>query len=55
MHRHGDFNGKWELKDHHKNDDALMNAEGEAPKLEDSDIDMTMKSEDDDEFEDVVT
>lgn len=50
MHRHGDFNGKWELKDTLKTDDGLLNASGEAPKAEDSDIDM--KSEDDD-FEDV--
>lgn len=52
MHRHGDFNGKWELKEAFKlNDQKFMDAVGEAPKVEDSDIDM--KSEDEDDFEDV--
>lgn len=52
MHRHGDFNGKWELKDNLKvGDEELLNASGEAPKVEDSDIDM--KSEGEDDFEDV--
>lgn len=52
MHRHGDFNGKWELLDSYKvGDQKFMDATGEAPKIEDSDIDM--KSEDEDDFEDV--
>ncbi len=52
MHRHGDFNGKWELKEQYKvNDQKFMDATGDAPKMEDSDIDM--KSEGDDDFEDV--
>jgi len=52
MHRHGDFNGKWELKEQYKDlDQKYMAAEGEAPKEEESDIDM--KSEGDDDFEDV--
>ncbi|KAK5080520.1 hypothetical protein LTR70_008829 [Exophiala xenobiotica] len=52
MHRHGDFNGKWELREQYKDlDQKYMAAEGEAPKEEDSDIDM--KSEGDDDFEDV--
>ena len=52
MHRHGDFNGKWELKEAYMiNDQKFRDAIGEAPKVEDSDIDM--KSEDEDDFEDV--
>ena len=56
MHRQGDFNGKWELKETFKQDEALMNASGEAPELKDEDLsdgDVDMKSEGDDEFEDV--
>ncbi|KAK5073863.1 hypothetical protein LTS08_002037 [Lithohypha guttulata] len=55
MHRAGDFNGKWELKPDLKvDDDALLNALGEAPKMEESDMDMKSEGEDDD-FEDVDT
>lgn len=50
MHRAGDFNGKWELRDDLKSDALLLNAEGEAPNIEDSDVNMNT---DDDEFEDV--
>lgn len=50
MHRAGDFNGKWELREDFKSDASLLNAVGEAPKMEDSDIDM---KSDDDDFEDV--
>lgn len=55
MHRAGDFNGKWELKDEYKNKDAsLMNSVGAAPKAEDSDVEMKSDEDDDDEqFEDV--
>lgn len=53
MHRSGDFNGKWELKDSYKDDEALVNAAGEAPKLEDSDVDMKSEGDDDMDFEDV--
>lgn len=50
MHRAGDFNGKWELREDFKSDASLLNAVGEAPKMEDSDVDM---KSDDDDFEDV--
>ena len=53
MHRSGDFNGKWELKDIYKQDEALLNAAGEAPKLEESDVDMKSEGDDDIDFEDV--
>lgn len=56
MHRHGDFNGKWELKDNLKLDEGLLNASGEAPDMKDEDMsdgDVDMKSEGEDNFEDV--
>jgi transcription initiation factor TFIIF subunit beta len=59
MHKHGDFNGKWELKEEYKaQDDALLNPQGlEAPKQEDTDMDVSgMDDDEDDEdekFEDV--
>lgn len=53
MHRSGDFNGKWELKDVYKQDEELLNAAGEAPKLEESDVDMKSEGDDDMDFEDV--
>jgi transcription initiation factor TFIIF subunit beta len=57
MHKQGDWNGKWELKEAFKNDKLLENPRGiEAPKVEDSDIDPSGMDDDDDEdvkFEDV--
>jgi transcription initiation factor TFIIF subunit beta len=58
MHKHGDFNGKWELQDNYKaNDHALLHPEGlEAPKMEDSEMEASGMDDDDDEdekFEDV--
>lgn len=54
MHRAGDFNGKWELKPNFKVDDELLrNAKGEAPKIEDSDVDMKSEGGDEEDFEDV--
>lgn len=57
MHRQGDFNGKWELKNEYKaNDEALLHPEGlEAPKMEESDMDASAMDDDEDEqmdFED---
>lgn len=54
MWKHGDFNGKWELKDEYKQQDSLLlNAGGVAPKAE-SDVDQSGMDDDDDEaFEDV--
>ena len=54
MHKHGDFNGKWELKEEYKAQDAeLLNPHGslEAPKQEDSEMDVS-GMDDDDEDED---
>lgn len=56
MHRSGDFNGKWELRDEYKQKDAgLMNPAGMvAPKVEDSDMEKSgMEDDEEDEFEDV--
>lgn len=58
MHRQGDFNGKWELKNEYKaNDEALLHPEGlEAPKMEESDMDVSGMEDDGDDnetFEDV--
>ncbi|ETN36599.1 uncharacterized protein HMPREF1541_08877 [Cyphellophora europaea CBS 101466] len=58
MHKQGDFNGKWELNEQYKeNDDSLQNPESlEAPKMEDSEMDVSGMEDDDDEdekFEDV--
>jgi transcription initiation factor TFIIF subunit beta len=58
MHKHGDFNGKWELQDNYKaNDHALLYPEGlEAPKMEDSEMEASGVDDDEDEdekFEDV--
>lgn len=57
MHKQGDFNGKWEIKEQYKNDDiALQNPEGlEAPKMEDSEMEASGMDEDDEDmkFEDV--
>lgn len=43
MHKHGDFNGKWELKEEYKaQDDALLNPTGKgvAPKQEGGESEM---------------
>lgn len=57
MHKQGDFNGKWELKQEYKGDDNdLLNPQGlEAPRIEDSDMDASGMDEDDEDekFEDV--
>ena len=64
MHKQGDFNGKWELKKEYKaNDDALLHPQNiEAPKMEESDVEVSGmegdgdgdEDEDEDEnFEDV--
>lgn len=59
MHRAGDFNGRWELKEEYKaGDESLRNAQGVADKVEDgTDTDMGMKTEGDsdgvEDFEDV--
>lgn len=57
MHKHGDFNGKWELKEDYKaSDAALLNPEGlEAPKMEDSEMDVSGVDDDDEDekFENV--
>jgi len=56
MWKHGDFNGKWELKDEYKQQDAqLMNPAGMvAPKAEESDMEKSgMDEDEDDMFEDV--
>ena len=61
MWKAGDFNGKWELKDEYKQNDAmLLNPSGmvapSAPKAEGVDSDMEKSGLDDDEddvFEDV--
>jgi len=56
MHRHGDFASKWELLPQFKvNDPKYMDVEGEAPEVKDSDVDVDtdMKSEGEDDFEDV--
>jgi transcription initiation factor TFIIF subunit beta len=58
MHKQGDFNGKWELKEEYKaNDKDLLNPNSiEAPKMEDSDMDVSGMEDEDDEdvkFEDV--
>jgi hypothetical protein len=55
MWKAGDFNGKWELKDEYKQNDAMLqNPTGDsvvAPKIEGVDTDMD--DDDDEPFEDV--
>lgn len=54
MHRAGDFNGRWELKDEYKSNDALRNASGVAKEedLDGTDLDMDMKTEESDDMDD---
>ena len=58
MHKQGDFNGRWELKQEYKAADSdLLNPNSiVAPKLEDSDMDgsgVEDEGDDDVQFEDV--
>ena len=57
MHKHGDFNGKWQLNEEYMERDAdLMNPKGEvAPEVADSEADPSGMDEDEDNeiFEDV--